>query len=49
MWVGLYPMSSVSPLYMLCGFVTIWRAYWGGLRNAAIATVLIAVCVAIYA
>lgn len=44
-WVALYPVSCVSLLYMLCRHVTTWRAYWGALRNAASATVLMAICV----
>jgi len=44
-WVVLYPISCVSLLYMLCRHVTTWKAYWGALRNAAICTTLMAICV----
>lgn len=44
-WVVLYPVSVVPLVYLTCRLVTTWRAYWGALRGATVATLLMAVVV----
>lgn len=44
-WVALYPLASIPLIYMTCRVVTTWGAYWGSLRGATLATVIMAAIV----
>lgn len=44
-WVALYPVSVIPLIYLTCRIVTTWRAYWGALRGATVATVAMATVV----
>lgn len=44
-WVALYPISAVPLVYLTCRLITTWRAYWGALRGATVATVVMAAAV----
>ncbi len=44
-WVALYPVSCVPLLYVLCRQITTWSAYWGALRVATTATIVMAATV----
>lgn len=44
-WVVLYPISVVPLIYLTCRLVTTWRAYWGALRGATVATLVMAALV----
>jgi len=44
-WVALYPISVLPLIYLTCRLITTWRAYWGALRGATFATVVMALAV----